>query len=158
MDPIRQSIDVNVPLRTAYNQWTQFEEFPRFMEGVREVRQLDDAHLHWRADRHGREVEWDSEIIEQVPDQLIVWRDVSGPGNHGRLHFVPLDTASTRIELEMALAARLPSSEQAQHDADLRRRIEQDLMRFKQMLEVQGHESGAWRGEIHDGTPNKPSA
>lgn len=157
MTQIRQSIDVNVPLRAAYNQWTQFEEFPRFMEGVHEVRQLDDAHLHWRADRHGRQIEWDSEIVEQVPDQRIAWRDVGGPGNHGCIRFSPLTEEATRVELEMDLASRLSSAEQAQHESDLRRRIEQDLMRFKQMLETQGQESGAWRGEIHQAKP-PPSA
>ncbi len=158
MTQIRQSIDINVPLRAAYNQWTQFEDFPRFMEGVHEVRQLDDAHLHWRADRQGREIEWDSEIVEQVPDQLIAWRDVGGPGNHGRLRFSALAEDTTRIELEMELASRLHGSDQAQHEADLRRRIEQDLMRFKQMLEEQGRESGAWRGEIHGGQTQRPSS
>ncbi len=150
MTHIRHSIDVNAPLRAAYNQWTQFEDFPRFMEGVHEVRQLDDAHLHWRADRQGREIEWDSEIVEQVPDQLIAWRDVGGPGNHGCIRFSPLTEDATRVELEMDLASRLPASDQAQHETDLRRRLEQDLMRFKQMLETQGQESGAWRGEIRE--------
>ena len=79
MNQIQQSIHVNAPLSTVYNQWTQCEEFPRFMEGVREVRQIDNAHLHWRAMRHGCEVEWNSEIIDQVPDELIAWRDVDGP-------------------------------------------------------------------------------
>lgn len=157
MTQIRHSIDVNAPLRAAYNQWTQFEDFPRFMEGVHEVRQLDDAHLHWRADRHGRELEWDSEIVEQIPDQLIAWRDVGGPGNHGCIRFSPLTEDATRVELEMDLASRLPASDQAQHETDLRRRLEQDLMRFKQMLEGQGQESGAWRGQIREGKPQPPS-
>lgn len=157
MTQIRHSIDVNVPLRSVYNQWTQFEDFPRFMEGVHEVWQLDDTHLHWRAHRQGREIEWDSEIVEQIPDQLIAWRDIGGPGNHGNLRFFPLTEDATRVELEISLAARLPASEHAQHETDLRRRVEQDLMRFKDMLETQGLESGAWRGEIHQGKPQPPS-
>ena len=90
MARIEQSVEVNVPVRTAYNQWTQFEEFPRFMQWVREVRQLDDAHLHWRVDRNGEKVEWDSEITDQVPDQHIAWRDISGPMNSGSITFYPM--------------------------------------------------------------------
>lgn len=156
MARITQSIEVNVPLQTAYNQWTQFEDFPRFMEGVREVRQTDDAHLHWRADRHGRTVEWDSEITEQVPDALIAWRDIGGPGNYGSIRFEPLQTDVTRVQLEMELAPQLPNADERQHEDELRRRVEQDLMRFKQLLEERGSESGAWRGEIHGGQPQPP--
>lgn len=156
MSQISQGIDVHVPLRTAYDQWTQFEEFPRFMEGVHEVTQTDDTHLQWRAHREGRELQWESEIVEQVPDQLIEWRDVGGPGNHGRIRFMSVDDETTHIELEMDLAARLPHSEEARHEVELRRRIEQDLMRFKQMLETQGHASGAWRGEVHGGQARRP--
>ncbi len=152
MASIRQSVEVRVPLAAAYNQWTQFEEFPRFMEGVREVRQLDDAHLHWRADRHGRTVEWDSEITEQVPDQRIVWRDLGGPGNYGSVRFQPLQQDLTRVDLEMELAPQLPGGDQAQHESELRRRVEQDMLRFKQMLEEQGDASGAWRGDIRPGS------
>ena len=157
METVEKSIVVDAPLTTVYNQWTQFEDFPRFMEGVHEVWQLDDTHLHWRAHRQGREIEWDSEIVEQIPDQVIGWRDIGGPGNHGNLRFFPLTEDATRVELEINLAARLPASEHAQHETDLRRRIEQDLMRFKDMLETQGLESGAWRGEIHQGKPQPPS-
>lgn len=136
MASIRQSVEVNVPLASAYNQWTRFEEFPHFMEGVREVRQLDDMHLHWRADRHGRTVEWDSEITERVPDQYIVWRDVGGPGNHGSVRFQPLQQDLTRIDLEMEMAPQLPGIDQTQHESELRRRVEQDMLRFKQWIEA----------------------
>ncbi len=152
MASIRQSVEIRVPLAAAYNQWTQFENFPRFMEGVREVTQLDDAHLHWRADRRGRTVEWDSEITEQVPDQLIAWRDIGGPGNSGSVRFQPLQQDLTRVDLDMELAPQLPGDEQAQHESELRRRVEQDMLRFKEMLEAQGTASGAWRGEMHRGT------
>ena len=73
MASIEKNIEVDVPVRTAYNQWTQFEEFPRFMEGVVEVRQLDDTHLHWKATVGGKELEWDAVITEQLPDQRIAW-------------------------------------------------------------------------------------
>ena len=158
MPQIRHSIEVNVPLRSAYNQWTQFEDFPRFMDGVREVRQTDDAHIHWRADRHGTQVEWDSEITDQIPDQLIAWRDVSGPENHGSIHFHPVKEDLTRIELmlDLAQSASAPQS-QSSHEEETRLRIGQDLHRFKQMMEAQGQESGAWRGEIHDAHVARPA-
>lgn len=159
MRQIRHSIEVNVPLRAAYNQWTQFEDFPRFMEGVLEVRQRDDVHIHWRAERHGRSVEWDSEIVDQVPDQLIAWRDVGGPGNHGSLHFYPVGEDQTRIELRMDLVsvnATHPVDE-SEHENNTRHRIGADLQRFKQMLEAQGRESGAWRGEIHQAHVERPA-
>ena len=87
MASLEKSIKVNVPVRTAYNQWTQFEQFPQFMEGVEEVRQLDDTHLHWKADIGGQEREWDAEITEQVPDQRISWRSTSGEANAGTVRF-----------------------------------------------------------------------
>jgi len=152
MTQLRQSIEVSAPLKVVYNQWTQFEDFPRFMEGVREVQQLDPAHLRWRATRHGRELEWDSEITEQVPDQFIAWRDVGGPGNKGRISFVPLKEGSTRVDLTMDM--QVPSgSAHANDEQTVNRRLEQDLIRFKQMLETTGHAAGAWRGEIHDAKP-----
>jgi HSP20 family molecular chaperone IbpA len=151
MTRIAQSIEVNVPLSTVYNQWTQFEDFPRFMEGVREVRQLDAAHLHWRADRNGTEIEWDSEITDQVPDHHIAWRDTSGPKNAGSIVFQPLQPDKTRIEMtiECDAAATRPDTEQATQA--FASRIEQDLARFKKLLESQGSESGAWRGVVHQG-------
>lgn len=147
MPQIRHSIEVNVPLRTAYNQWTQFEDFPRFMQGVLEVHQKDDVHLHWRAERHGHHVEWDSEITDQVPDQVIAWRDVDGPRNHGSIHFYPVREDQTRIELSMDIAT--VAGAQPTHEDETRHRIGEDLHRFKALVEKQGQESGAWRGEIH---------
>ncbi len=80
---VEESIDVNVPISTAYNQWTQFEDFPKFMDSVHEVKQLDDRHLHWRADIAGKEAQWDAEIVEQIPDQRIAWRSIGGVKNSG---------------------------------------------------------------------------
>jgi HSP20 family molecular chaperone IbpA/uncharacterized protein YndB with AHSA1/START domain len=153
MARIEHTIEVNVPLQAVYNQWTQFEEFPRFMEGVREVRQLDDVHLHWRADRSGREVEWDSEITDQVPDQHIAWRDLSGPGNTGVLNFFPVDEGKTRVQLVLESHPHVTPAEAADVELITTQRIEQDLARFKRLLEAQGEESGAWRGEIHYSQP-----
>ena len=151
MNQIQQSIHVNAPLSTVYNQWTQCEEFPRFMEGVREVRQIDDAHLHWRAMRHGCEVEWNSEIIDQVPDELIAWRDVDGPENHGSIHFQSIQGDTTRIDITLEMPVQPTVGDFSSQQTETAQRIAQDLVRFKHMLEAQKHESGAWRGQIHEG-------
>src|SRR5215813_12506935 len=99
MAKIEDSIEVNAPVRAVYNQWTQFEEFPRFMEGVKEVRQLDDTHVHWHAEVWGRSKEWDAEITEQEPDKRISWKSVSGPFNAGTVRFEPLDRERTVVRL-----------------------------------------------------------
>ena len=101
---VEESIDVNVPVSTAYNQWTQFEEFPKFMESVREVKQLDDRHLHWRADVAGKETQWDAEIVEQVPDQRIAWRGIGGVKNSGVVTFHRIADSKTRVMLQMDYA------------------------------------------------------
>src|SRR5919108_5038260 len=101
MAKIEKSIEVNAPLRAVYNQWTQFEEFPEFMQGVKEVQQLDDTHLHWCAKVAGKEMEWDAEIFEQVPDQRISWRSTSGKENAGTVHFEQLAADRTKVFLSM---------------------------------------------------------
>src|SRR5438132_13542902 len=101
MATIEKSVDVNMPLRTVYNQWTQFEEFPKFMEGVSEVRQLDDKRLHWKAEIGGQEREWDAEITEQIPDKRIAWRSISGKKNAGVVTFHQLSEASCQIMLQL---------------------------------------------------------
>lgn len=151
MARIEHSVEVNLPLQTVYEQWTQFEEFPRFMEGVREVRQLDDAHILWRAVRNGQEKEWRSEILDQVAGQHIVWRDVDGPGNAGRVNFNAVGDDKTRVQMIMEAAQGSAPAEAAEEQEKIRQRLEQDLLRFKTLLERQGGASGAWRGEIHDG-------
>ena len=163
MPQIRHSIEVNVPLSAAYNQWTQFEDFPRFMEGVHQVQQTDDAHIHWLAERHGHDVEWDSEITDQIPDQLIAWRDTDGPRNHGSISFHPIKEGLTRIELTVDVSSESAPLSQVQtsHEDEMRERIGQDLHRFKQMIEkmieMQGQESGSWRGEIHGARTSRPA-
>lgn len=101
MTTIATSIEVNVPVRTAYNQWTQFEAFPRFMEGVKEVRQVDDRHLHWKAEIGGQEKEWDAEITEQTPDQRIAWKSIGGVINQGMVIFEPLSDAKSLVQLHV---------------------------------------------------------
>ncbi len=150
MARIQQSIDVNVPLRLTFKQWMQFGDYPRFMEGVQEVRQLDNAHVHWRAKRDGRELEWDSEITDQIPDQLIAWRDLTGPCNHGSIKFQAIKENATRVDLMMELASQQPSASLNAKELEISLRLEQDLIRFKKMLETQSQVtdvSGAWRSE-----------
>lgn len=148
MSTIEKSIDVNVPLQTAYNQWTQFEEFPRFMEGIETVQQLDDKHLHWRAEIAGKTEEWDAEIIEQVPDQRIMWRSTSGVKNAGTVSFIPVSPDTTRVKVEMVYEPEGFIENVGEMLGVDDRRVEGDLERFKQYIESRGVESGAWRGEI----------
>lgn len=148
MSTIEKSIDVNVPLQTAYNQWTQFEEFPRFMEGIEAVKQLDDKHLHWRAQVGGMAKEWDSEIVEQIPDQRIMWRSTSGAKNAGTVSFVPVSPETTRVSVEMVYEPRGLLENVGDIIGADDRRVEGDLERFKQFIESRGIESGAWRGKI----------
>src|ERR1051326_456637 len=101
METIKKSVEVKAPASKAYNQWTQFEEFPRFMEGVQEVRQLDATHLHWVAQIAGRKKEWDAEIVEQVPDNRISWRSTNGAANSGMVSFSPKDKDHTVITLQI---------------------------------------------------------
>jgi uncharacterized membrane protein len=151
MPRIEKSIDVNVPLSTAYNQWTQFEEFPLFMEGIEEVRQLDDKRLHWRAKIGGKQEEWDAEIVEQVPDQRVAWRSTSGAPNSGVVTFESLGTATTRVYLQLEYTPQTAVESAGDAAGVLSRRVEGDLRRFKEYIESRGAETGAWRGEIHSG-------
>lgn len=148
---IESSIKVNAPVRTVYNQWTQFEEFPRFMEGVKEIRQLDDSHVHWIAEVAGKEKEWDAEITEQIPDQRVAWRSVSGALNTGVVEFRPTGADETEISVRMewepeGAMETVGSALQADNA-----RVKGDLKRFKEFIESRGAESGGWRGEIRGG-------
>ena len=148
MSTIEKSIDVNVPVQMAYNQWTQFEEFPRFMEGIEEVHQLDDKHLHWRAEVSGKSKEWDSEIIEQIPDERIMWRSTSGAKNAGTVSFIPVAPHTTRVKVELVFdpvgLLENVGDMLGMDDA----RVEGDLERFKEYIESRGTETGAWPGTI----------
>ena len=153
MSTIEQSIDVNVPVRTAYNQWTQFEEFPRFMEGVKEIRQLDDKHLHWRASIGGMEKEWNAEITEQIPDKRIAWKNTSGPTNAGVVTFHRLNDNQTRIMLQVEYDPEGIVESVGDLVGVVSARMRGDLQRFKEFIESHGRETGAWRGEIRQ--PNQ---
>jgi uncharacterized membrane protein len=148
MSRVEKTIEIERPVRMVYDQWTQFEEFPRFMEGVEEVVQLDDTHLHWRARIGGRTEEWDAEIVQQTPDSSVAWRHTRGAVNMGTVLFKPLD--ATRCEVTLALD--FEPSGFVEKIGDLlglvSRRVEGDLERFKKFLEERPLETGAWRGEV----------
>ena len=145
------SIDVEVPVRTAYDQWTQFEEFPRFMEGVQSVRQLDDTHLEWKASVAGVEKEWRAEITEQEPDERIAWRSTSGAANAGVVTFHRLDVGKTRVTLQLDVEPEGGIESVGDSLGLVKRRAEGDLERFKEFIEGRGAATGAWRGEVEQG-------
>ena len=148
MSTIEQSIDVNVPVSTAYNQWTQFEEFPRFMEGVEAVRQLDDQRLHWRATIGGKVEEWEAVITEQHPDERIAWKNTTGATNAGVVTFHRLADNKTRVMLQMEYEPQGVVENLGDMLGVVSRRVASDLKRFKEFIEARGHETGAWRGEV----------
>lgn len=148
MASIEKSIEVGVPVHAAYNQWTQFESFPQFMEGVREVRQLDDTHLHWRAQIAGKDVEWDAVITEQLPDERIAWRNTSGPTNAGVITFHKLDPQRTKLMLQLDYEPEGAVESIGSALGAVGRRVEGDLERFKAFIETRGAETGGWRGEV----------
>jgi uncharacterized membrane protein len=151
MATIEQSIEANAPLRTVYNQWTQFEDFPRFMEGVKEVTQLDDKRLHWRAVIGGKEKEWDAEIAEQRPDERIAWTSRNGPWNAGVVTFHRLDDSRTKVMLQIDYEPQGVVENVADALGVVRARVKGDLERFKEFIERRGRETGAWRGQIEHG-------
>ena len=148
MSTIEQTIDVNVPLHTAYNQWTQFEDFPSFMEGVESVTQLDDRHLRWIADIGGQKREWQAEIVAQEPDRRVAWRATDGKDNAGVVTFQPLDQTTTRVEVQMQWEPEGMKEKAGSMVGMDDRRVKGDLERFKDMIEQRGVESGAWRGDV----------
>jgi len=149
---IAEEIEVGVPVSTAYNQWTQFEEFPRFMEGVDEVRQLDDTLLHWAATVAGKHAEWDAKIIEQEPDRRISWESVDGKQTRGTVNFEEAGTGRSRVLLQMAYTPEGVSEKVGSAVGLDKRRVRGDLKRFRKLIESQQFETGAWRGEIKSGT------
>lgn len=148
MGTVEKTIEVDVPVTTAYNQWTQFEEFPRFMEGVREVRQMDDTRLYWKAEVGGREKEWYARIIEQEPDRRIAWQSEQGARNGGEVSFEPLDGSRTNISLRMEYEPEDFVESTGDVLGFVSRRIQGDLDRFKEFIEARGQETGAWRGSV----------
>lgn len=150
MAKTEQSVEVHAPLRQVYNQWTQFEQFPSFMEGVEQVNQLDDKHLHWKAKVGGKTQEWDADITEQLPDERIAWRSTSGDLNAGvvTFHHIADDTTRIMLQLEYEPQGALETAGSALGFLD--RRVKGDLERFKKLIERQGMATDGWRGTIED--------
>ena len=150
MATIEKTIDVQVPVSVAYDQWTQFEQFPQFMEGVVSVKQLDDKHMQWTAEVGGERHQWQAEIVEQQPDRLIAWRSVDGIPNSGRVEFEPIDEG-TRVTVEMEYE---PEGMKEKVGAMLGidgGQVEEDLERFRDLVESRETPTGAWRGTIESG-------
>jgi len=149
---ITESIEVGVPVSTAYNQWTQFEDFPLFMEGVDHVQQLDDTRLHWVATVAGRKGEWNAKIVEQHPDRQISWVSEEGKKTRGTVTFDPRGDSRTLIRLSMSYQADGPMEAVGSTAGLDAWRVRGDLERFKELIEARGAETGAWRGEVSAGT------
>lgn len=148
MASVTESIDVNVPVRTAYDQWTQFESFPHFMEGVEQVQQIDDTHLHWKANVGGKESEWDAVITEQIPDERVAWKSTSGQPNGGVVTFHRLGEGQTKVTVQMDWEPTGVVQSVGSAFGFDDRRVKGDLERFKEFIESQGAPTGAWRGEV----------
>ena len=151
---IEEQLDLDVPVSTAYNQWTQFEEFPFFMEGVEEVRQLDDKNLHWVASFGGSRAEWDARIVEQVPDDRIVWQSTDGKETRGTVSFSSRGESASTIRLTMTYTPEGVMQKVGSAAGLDARRVRGDLKRFKKLIESRGTEDGAWRGRIKEGATN----
>ena len=154
METIRESIEVDVPVSTIYNQWTQFEEFPQFMEGVESVKQTDDTHLYWVAEVGGKRREWQAEIVEQKPDR-------KSPGGRSTATGRTASSSSSRLaRTRRSSRSRSPTNRRLHRAArgEGRHRLapgQRDLERFKELIESRGVETGAWRGEVHAGEPQR---
>jgi uncharacterized membrane protein len=152
MSTMEKTVTVDLPVRTVYDQWTQFETFPRFMDGVEEVRQLDDTHLHWKAEVLGVTREWDAEIVDQTPDQRITWRATDGTKNDGTVSFAPEDMGRcANVTLRMELEPQGIVEKAGDMTNLVERKVSGDLQRFKAFMESRGGETGAWRGDVRPG-------
>jgi ribosome-associated toxin RatA of RatAB toxin-antitoxin module len=153
MERIEKTIEVNCPVRTVYNQWTQFEDFPKFMAGVKNVRQLDDTRLHWEAEVWGKDEEWESEITEQTPDERISWRSTAGARNAGTVRFEPVGPDRTRVRLALAYEPEGVVENVGDMMGALDGQVQSSVEEFKKFIESRGRETGAWRGSVHDSEP-----
>jgi len=149
MANVQKSITVDVPLHSVYNQWTQFESFPQFMDGVKEVRQHGNTQLHWKAQIAGKTEEWDAEITEQIPDRKIAWRSTSGAPNAGIVTFNPVSDTATEVNLQLEAQPQSVTEKVGDALGALDRQVKTDLEKFKRYIEERGgQETGAWRGEV----------
>jgi uncharacterized membrane protein len=148
MANVQESIDVAVPVTTAYNQWTQFESFPQFMDGVESIRQIDDTHSHWVTKVAGVEREFDTVIAEQHPDERVAWKSTDGTTHAGVVTFHKLNDNETRlmVQIEWQPEGVVEKAGAAVGVDD--RRVKADLKRFKEFIESRGQETGAWREDV----------
>jgi uncharacterized membrane protein len=146
---VEQSIDVAVPVRTAYNQWTQFEEFPRFMDSVERIDQRTPTRTHWVTKIAGVQREFDAEISEQIPDERIAWHALDGPTQSGVVTFHRLDDTHTRVMLQMAFEPEGVAEQAGDKLGVVKNRVHHDLEHFKDFIEHEGQETGAWRGHVN---------
>jgi uncharacterized membrane protein len=151
MSTVEASTEVNAPIDTVYNQWTQFEDFPQFMEGVQEVRQLNDTELQWRAEIGGKEREWRAKILEQEPNRRIAWTSIDGAKNGGVVTFEETQPGQTRINLSLEYEPDDTIEKIGDAMGLLKRQVESDTNRFKEFIEQRGVETGGWRGEVRGG-------
>ena len=148
MSQIIEKVEVDVPVRTAYDQLTQFESFPMFMEGVEKVEQLDDTTLRWTAEIAGQKRTWKAKISEQAPDQRIAWTSIEGANNAGVVTFHRLDEGKTRVTLQLDVDPEGPVENIGDALGFVQRRAKGDMERFKKFIESRGTETGAWRGTV----------
>ncbi|MEC5182344.1 SRPBCC family protein [Arthrobacter sp. CG_A4] len=151
MATVQESIEVAVPVSTAYNQWTQFESFPQFMEGVDSVTQLDDKRNHWKTHVAGVEKEFDTEIVDQRPDERIAWQSIGGVDHSGVVTFDKLDAGTTRVNVQFEWDPESFKEKVGSAVGADNRQVKKDLERFKEFIEGRGAETGAWRGEVEGG-------
>jgi uncharacterized membrane protein len=155
MDMIDEFVDVDADLQKVYNQWTQFEDFPEFMEGVEKVKQLDDKHVHWVAKLGGYQEEWDTEIYEQIPDLMIAWRSAGGRFNEGHVRFERLSIDQTRVHVQFVYETESGKERMANVRGMISASVKRELKRFKLFIESRPQETGAWRGIIHGSRVNR---
>nr|MDT0656585.1 SRPBCC family protein [Micromonospora sp. DSM 115978] len=153
MGAVTESVDVAVPVRTAYDQWTQFEEFPQFMSGVQEVRQISDTMTHWTIDIGGVTREFDARITEQLPDERVAWTSTDGTHQAGVVTFHRLDAQTTRVTLQMDFEPHGIAEQAGDKLGVVDRTAKGDLKRFKEFIESRGAETGAWRGHVDRAQP-----
>lgn len=158
MSVIEEQIEVDVPLRTAYDQWTQFESFPEFMEGVERVEQHGATLTHWVTKVAGVRREFDAQIVDQVPDQQVSWRVVDGPKHDGTVMFMPQGGNQTVVRLAMDFEPEGVTEKVGDATGVVRNRIRSDLRRFKHFIEDRGVQTGGWRGEVRPGDQTRPAA
>jgi len=150
MKTIEESIEIDVPVAAAYNQWTQFESFPRFMDGVERVEQKDDTHLRWVAEVGGTKREWDAEITEQHPDHRIAWKALDQDGPNGVVTFHKLDESRTKVMVQMDYAPEGIKESVGSAAGMDSHRVKGDLESFKEFIESRSSETGSWRGDIEN--------